>query len=250
MEQTLLPGGVPATGARSKKGLADLLTSVAFRVMYVSANTEEVRNANRGQEPETWNPTGGPVPQAELLLPSGRGRRQQAPLPLGGRSGVQEPLGGGNGHHRACLRWVGLLERGDGHDGHCGHCAPAYREFPGGDSADHRDHRGHIQRRQAAGRGTGTCDGTYSEGGEDFLPDTQPEGRIGGPNSLVLPRLWQELPGCLRPDAPGLPARSSGRLTPPDDQIATSRQAPRRGGLSCLVIAETTRALTSRGGAK
>jgi hypothetical protein len=60
----------------------------------------------------------------------------------------------------------------------------------------------------------------------------------------------QELPGCCRPDAPGLPARSSGRLTSPENHIATSKQAPLRGGLSCFVVMETTRASTSRGGAK
>ncbi len=147
MEQTLLPDGVQlAAIAVNKKGsvprrrawpekilAADPLTLSSFRVMYVSVSTKEVRNANRRQEPETWDPSSGPVPQAELLLRCSRGRRRQAPLPPGGRPGVQEPLGGGYGHHRTCLRRVGLLERGDGH---CRPCAPAYREFPGGDSAD------------------------------------------------------------------------------------------------------------------
>jgi hypothetical protein len=47
-----------------------------------------------------------------------------------------------------------------------------------------------------------------------------------------------------------LPARSSSQLIPPDNHVATSKQAPLRGGLSCFVVMETTRASTSRGGAK
>ena len=41
---------------------------------------------------------------------------------LAGRTGVQEPLGSGDGHHRTCLRRLGLLERGDDRDCSCTGC--------------------------------------------------------------------------------------------------------------------------------
>jgi hypothetical protein len=252
MEQTLLPDGVALAGIIKEKGLRsqpERLTSVTFRVMYVSGNTEEGCNANRKQKPETWDPPSGSVPQAEPLLRSGRGGRRQAPLPTGGWPRVQEPLGGRNGHHWTCLRWVGLLGRGGGH------CTPAYREFPDGESAGRADYREHTGPGWT-GRGTDTYDNTCPSGGaiecgqEKLLPHTQSERSTQGQDPLVLPRVRQELLVCHQPDAAGLPARSSGRLTSPENHIATGKQASLRGGLSCFVVMETTRVPTSRGGAK
>ncbi len=254
MEQTLLPDGVALAGIIREEDLIsqpERLTSQVFRVMYLSVSIKEVYNANRKQEPETWDQAHRSVPQATVCLRSIGGRWWKAPLPTGGRSRVQESLGSRDGCHRTCLRWVGLLERGDGH---CCHCAPAYREFPGGNSADHRDCRGHTWRRQAAGQGADPCDGTcpgsgaVGHGGEKLLPHTQPEGRTGRSGSLVLPRLWQELLGCHRPDAQGLPGRASGQLDQPDNRREISRQASFNGSLPCSRALETTRASTSRGG--
>ena len=215
-EQTLLPDGVELAGVINEKGLADLLTSIAFRVTYSSANIKEVLNANRKQKPETGNKARRTISQAELLMRGGRGRGRQAPLSLSGRTRFQKPLRGRLRSHRACMRRVGLLELGG-----CHPYASAYRD------------------QGCRGQGRHCRRGTRP-GQEANLPPSQSAWRPSRSGSLVLLRLQQELHGCRRRNAAGLPSRSSGQLTQTDNRIANNQQAPLSGGLPRYPVQQIT----------
>src|SRR5208283_5685319 len=95
MEQTLLPDGVRVSPGAERIDsilLRKPLTSVLFRVMYVSRNTQgKETDHDREQKPDHRNPAHGSLPQAESHLRGG-GERGKAKLQAGRWTGVQESV--------------------------------------------------------------------------------------------------------------------------------------------------------------
>ena len=116
MEQTLLPDGVSNSNYFLRNKLINPLTSHDFRVMNTIVNKKEADNANRKQKLKTRGQTHRSIPQTELFLRSGGECGGKTALPTGGRPGIQESIGCRNGHHRTCLRRLGVLGYGNGRD--------------------------------------------------------------------------------------------------------------------------------------
>ena len=184
---------------------------------------------------------------------SGRGRERQAPVPPGGRSGVQEPLSSGYGHHRTCLRWLGLLEHREDH------CYPARGSTDSRNDVHSRDaivgdatssgstaNSGSTRDNQRSGRAAmrthGPSPGARAVGTgihsrkESDLPNTKPEGSTARPDPMALPQVRTELPGTNREDTPDMPAGTQSRLDTSDNRIKICRQAPVKRGLSFVVV--------------
>ena len=162
----------------------------------------------------------------------------KAPLQTGGWPGIQESLGCRNGHHRACLRRLGLLAYGNGRN----HCHPECRES-----------RSCPCRRDRTERGT--CGRTYSECYQDrpkenrSISSPQSEGSTGRSDSLVLPGLRQELYHLGSRDTRDLSDKAPDQITPPDNHLIISKRALFHEGLFRFSPPKTTiGALTSRGG--
>jgi len=110
MEQTLLPDGGSSPEINleiDSKSHNICLTSGVHRVMYMIVNLKEVDNVNRKSKSNQRDETHGPVPQTDLLLRSRGGCRRETALSSGGWPGIQEPLGGRNGNHRAFSKIIG-----------------------------------------------------------------------------------------------------------------------------------------------
>ena len=119
-------------------------------------------------------------------------------LQTGGWPGIQESLGCRNGHHRTCLRRVGLLAYGNGRN----HCHPECRESRSCSCGRDRTERGTCGR---------TCADCRQDRPEEIrrISGAESERCAGRSNPLVLPGLWQEL-HCLGSRSPGdLPQPSS-----------------------------------------
>jgi len=229
MEQTLLPRRVSSNEIDSKSHM-NYLTSEVYRVMNTITNKKEAQNANRKQKSEIGKQTHGPVPQTDVYL-RGRGEyRRGIALPPAGRTGIQESIGSGEGHHRTCLRWVGLLERSNCRDFSSTRCR-AERTANG------------IYDRECSNCGRASPDEE-----EEHLQGTQPERSNERTDPLVLPRMRQEFLSRYRNTTQLLPARSQS-LTQPYHQTL-SKQAPFNGGLPHYVLLAVTTPLISRGDRK
>ena len=181
----------------------------------------ENRNLNQG------NQTNRPVSQTDLLLRSSGGRRRETALQAGRWPGIQEPIGCRNGHHRAFLRRLEILECGNGGECGCTGCGERPCSVDGTHSkcrAGCRARNDCRQDRHQENRG---------------LSGAESEGCAGRTDSLVLPGLRQELYG--------LGSRSTGRLSQPPSQlklremgISNSSQAPLIGSLPCFALLKVT----------
>ena len=229
MEQTLLPARV-SSGEIDSKSRSNYLTSGVFRVMNTIVNKKEADNANRKQKSNQGNETNRSVPQTELFLRGGRECGREVTLPSGGWPGIQEPFGCRDGHHRTCLRRLGLLERANGGECNC--------KCPEPGISNHRNFT--CNKNRTAQDHTGTCNPDYSECRQEFqenrgISGPQSERCTGRSNSMVLPGLRQELHRISSRSTRGLP-QPSGQLNLPEKGITSRKQAPFIGSLPCLVI--------------
>ena len=235
MEQTPLPDGVSPAEINIKigsKNMINYLTSGVNRVMNTIVIKKEADNANRKQKSNQGNQTDRSIPQTELLL-RGRGEcGREAPLPLTGRAGIQESLSGGEGHHRTCLRRLGLLEHTDRRDYH------AESRKQNGD----RVSRGNCRGNQSNSRADYSCTHCHKDRPQENrgLSGTQSEGCAGRSDSVVLPGLRQELHCIGSRNTGDLPGKASGEITLPDKRITICEQAPNDGGLFCVVVKKTS----------
>ena len=239
MEQTLLPDGVASAGTIEEKdsnNQSNYLTSGAFRVMYVSVSIiKEADNANRKQKSNQGNKVNRSVPQTELFLRGHGECGRQTSLPAGGWAGIQESFGCRDGHYRACLRRLGLLECANGRDCNC--------KCPEPGTSNHRNFT--CNKNRTAQDHTGTCNPDYSECRQEFqenwsISGPQPKRCTGRSDSLVLPRMWQELHSIGSRNTRNLSGKASGQLKLPEKRIDINKQALIDEGLFCLVLAKTT----------
>ncbi len=232
MEQTLLPGRVSCSNYFSRNNSDDRLTFDDFRVMYGITNKKEAQNANRKQEPDPGNDTDSPVPQRSPFCRSNSNRERETDVSFAGRKRVQESFRSRNGHHRACLRRLDFLECGENHT-----CNRRGR----------REHQRDCQGRSEPG-GCSTIRQNNDSKESDHLQSPQPEGRLGGKDTLVLQGMRRELPRGHRRAPQDLSGRTSIQLGKLDDRLILNRQAPLTGSLPDYISLETTMASTSRGG--
>ena len=176
----------------------------------------ENRNLNQG------NQTNRPVPQADLHLRSSRGCGREITLSAAGWSGIQEPFSCRDGHHRAFLRRMGILERGNGRECNCTECRESRSYSCGRNQSD-------------CGAGCRACAVACQDRPQENrrISGAESEGRAGRSDPLVLPGLRQELHRIGSRDTRDLSGKASGQLTLPEKRI-TCEQAPIIGSLPCF----------------
>ena len=210
------------------KIISNNLTWSGFRVMNTIVIKKEADNDNRKQKPNSGNQISRSVSQTELHLRGGGERGREAALSPTGRPRIQEPVSGGEGHHRTCLRRMDVLEYANR-----GQCSST------------------RSRKNRNGNGTHNrnCPECRQELQENrCISSPQPEGCTGRSDSLVLPGLRQELYHFRSRNTGALPGKASGQITYPEKRIALSERAPFQGSSFRYMPTRATKGLTSRGG--